>query len=146
MTDACPRLDDALGIASLFRLMVAHAIDQPKPGSAYSQKSRWIVMENRWRAKRYGSCAAFLIEGHDQQVNLEQWLCMAEQVMGKTARTLGVENIFEQLQGIVRDGTSADRQRHVYEQAIAGGAGPDEALCKVADHLIMETQQHPFLP
>lgn len=139
MTDACPRLDDALCIASFFRLMIAYAIDQPRPGSAYSQKSRWILMENRWRAKRSGVNAAFLIEGYERPFTVEQWLFMTEQILGETARALGVENVFSQLRRIIREGTSAERQRYVYEEAVGSGRSVHEALSQVVDQLLMET-------
>ncbi|WP_397453660.1 carboxylate-amine ligase [Pseudomonas sp. NA-150] len=140
MTDACPRLDDALSIASLFRVMIAHAIDQPRPGSSYSQKSRWILIENRWRAKRFGIDAAFLIEGYNRLLTIEQWLLMTEQRLGETSRALGVENVFSQLRRIIRDGTSAERQRHVYQEAIDTGVRPHEALVQVVNQLLMETE------
>ncbi|MHC8299456.1 carboxylate-amine ligase [Pseudomonas sp. ZS1P83] len=139
MTDACPRLEDALCIASFFRLMIAYAIDQPRPGSAYSQKSRWILMENRWRAKRSGIDAAFLIEGYDRAFTIEQWLFMAEQILGETARALAVENVFSELRRIIREGTSAERQRNVYQEAVGSGRSVNEALSQVVDQLLMET-------
>lgn len=139
MTDACPRLEDALCIASFFRLMIAYAIDQPRPGSDYSQKSRWMLMENRWRAKRSGVCAAFLVEGYDRPFTIEQWLFMAEQILGETAQTLGVENVFSQLRRIICEGTSAVRQRCVYEESVGSGRSVHEALSQVVDQLLMET-------
>lgn len=139
MTDACPRLEDALCIASFFRLMIAYAIDQPRPGSNYSQKSRWILMENRWRAKRSGVNAAFLIEGYERPFTVEQWLFMIEQILGETARALGVENVFSQLRRIIREGTSAERQRHVYDEAIGSGKSARQGLEKIVDHLLTET-------
>ncbi|MHC8410727.1 carboxylate-amine ligase [Pseudomonas sp. Hz4] len=139
MTDACPRLEDALCIASFFRLMIAYAIDQPRPGSDYSQKSRWMLMENRWRAKRSGVCAAFLVEGYDRPFTIEQWLFMTEQILGETARALGVENVFSQLRRIIREGTSAVRQRCVYEESVGSGRSVHEALSQVVDQLLMET-------
>jgi carboxylate-amine ligase len=89
MTDACPRLVDSVSIASFFRLLVADAIAQPHPGAAYSQTSRLILKENRWRAKRYGIHASFIIEGYDRPFTLEQWLLKAEQALGETARGPG---------------------------------------------------------
>lgn len=147
MTDACPRLADALCIASLFRLMIAYAIDQPRPGSDYSQKSRWILMENRWRAKRSGIHAAFLVEGYDRPFTIDQWLFMVEQILRETAHTLGVEGIFSQVRQIIREGTSAERQRHVYEEAIGSGLDVHHALSQVVDHLLMETaDEHHEVP
>ncbi|RON42371.1 carboxylate-amine ligase [Pseudomonas brassicacearum] len=139
MTDACPRLDDALCIASFFRLMIAYALSQPHPGSTYSPKTRWILMENRWRAKRFGIHAAFLIEGYHRSFSTEQWIFMAEQILGDTARELGVVNVFSQARRILRHGTSAERQRCVYEGALSLGCNVSEALSQVVDHLMMET-------
>lgn len=141
MTDACPRLGDALSLASLFRVLVAHAIAQPRPGADYSAKSRWRVMENRWRAKRSGINAAFLVEGFDAPVTLGQWLSMAEQTLGETARALGVEGVFAELRQIACEGSSAERQRGVYEASISSGHATDLALSQVVDHLLTETAQ-----
>ena len=96
-------------------------------------------MENRWRAKRSGIYAAFLVEGYDRPFTIEQWLFMAEQILGETARALGVENVFSQLRRIIREGTSAERQRYVYEEAVGSGRSVHEALSQVVDQLLMET-------
>lgn len=96
-------------------------------------------MENRWRAKRFGIHAAFLIEGYYRSFSIEQWLFMAEQILGNTARELGVENVFSQARRILRHGTSAERQRCVYEEALSQGGDVSEALSQVVDHLMMET-------
>lgn len=145
MTDACPRLDDVLCIASLFRLLVAHAIDQPRPGLSYSQVSQWILKENRWRAKRSGIHAAFIVEGYDRPFSAAQWLFRAQQTLGDTAQKMGVEDVFAQARRILRDGTSADRQRRVYAQALRGGGDVDAALSQVVDQLLMETSQAPCI-
>lgn len=139
MTDACPRLNDALSLASLFRVLVAYAVAKPRAGADYSATSRWILMENRWRAKRSGINAMFLMEGFDRAFTLEQWLFMAEQVLGETARSLGVEDVFDALRHIIREGSSAGRQRVVYQASISSGRQPREALSQVVDHLLMET-------
>ncbi|MDI1330389.1 carboxylate-amine ligase [Pseudomonas sp.] len=145
MTDACPRLDDVLCIASLFRLLVAHAIDQPRPGLSYSQVSQWILKENRWRAKRSGIHAAFIVEGYDRPFSAAQWLFRAQQILGDTAQKMGVEDVFAQARRILRDGTSADLQRRVYARALRGGGDVDAALSQVVDQLLMETSQAPCI-
>jgi carboxylate-amine ligase len=143
MTDACPRVDDALCIASLFRLLVAYAMDQPRPGSAYSQASQWLLKENRWRAKRFGIHASFIVEGYDRPFSAEQWLFLAQQMLGETAQKLRVENVFSHARRMLRDGTSAERQRHAYARALRGGAEVPAALRQVVDQLLMETAQEP---
>ncbi|RKS27451.1 carboxylate-amine ligase [Pseudomonas sp. WPR_5_2] len=140
MTDACPRLDDALTIASFFRLLIAYAIEHPDPGAAYSQQSRWILMENRWRAKRFGIHAAFLVEGYERPFTIDQWLLRAEQILGNTARWLGVENVFAKARQIIHCDTSAGRQRSVFENAINSGLSVPAALSEVVDQLLLETK------
>lgn len=146
MTDACPRLEDALCIASFFRLMIAHAIEHYEAGSTYSQRTRWILMENRWRAKRFGIHASFLLEGFDRPFTIDQWLLMAEQSLGETAQKLGVEDIFVQLRRIVREGTSSERQRNVYREFKGNGHSVEEALSRVVDHVLIETAGSPGEP
>lgn len=143
MTDACPRLEDALCIASLFRLLVAFAIDQPRAGLAYSPASRWILKENRWRAKRYGRHASFIVEGYDRPFSAEQWLFLVQQILGDTASKLRVEKVFSQARAILRNGTSAERQRNVYQQALRISGDVHVALAEVVDRLLMETAQAP---
>jgi carboxylate-amine ligase len=143
MTDACPCLEDTLCIASLFRLLVAYATDQPRPGLAYSQTSRWILKENRWRAKRHGVHASFIVEGYERPFSAEQWLFLAQQILADTARTLGVENVFAQARRILRNGTSADRQRSLFERALRSQEDTHAALAGVVDQLLVETSQKP---
>jgi carboxylate-amine ligase len=145
MTDACPRLEDALCIAALFRLLVAWAIDQPRPGSTWSQQSRWILQENRWRAKRAGTHASFIVEGYDRPFSAEQWLFMAEQILGDTAQAMGVEEVFAQARRILRDGTSAERQRNLYRQVLGSTGDVQAALSAVVDQLLMETAEQPCI-
>lgn len=141
MTDACPRLDDSLCIASLFRLLVAHAIEQVDAGAGYSQDSRWILKENRWRAKRDGLHAAFIIEGYDRPFSTEQWLWRAEQILGDSARQLGVEEVFAQARRMIAQGSSAQRQRAVFQQSISNGDQVEVALSAVVDHLLLEAAE-----
>ncbi|VVN91802.1 carboxylate-amine ligase [Pseudomonas fluorescens] len=145
MTDACPRLEDALCIAAMFRLLVACAIDQPRPGSSWSQQSRWILQENRWRAKRFGIHASFIVEGYDRPFSAEQWLFMAEQIFGDAAQAMGVEEVFTQARRILRDGTSAERQRTLYRQVLGSTGDVQAALSAVVDLLLMETAEQPCI-
>jgi len=145
MTDACPRLEETLCIASLFRLLVAYAIDQPRPGSDYSHASRWVLEENRWRAKRSGIHASFIVEGYDRPFSAEQWLGLAQQILGETACSMRVDNVFAQAHRILRNGTSADRQRNVYRQALGSTGDIPAALAQVVDQLLMETGQEPCI-
>jgi carboxylate-amine ligase len=141
--DACPRVEDVLCIVSLFRLMIAHAVAQPQPGAHYNLTSHWILKENRWRAKRHGILAEFIVEGQEQPMLIGEWLTMAEQILGETAASLGVQDVFAQARRIVQQGTSADRQLVLYEQGLLLGDSVEQALGRVVDQLLSETAGMP---
>lgn len=141
--DACPRVEDVLCIVSLFRLMVAHAIAQPRPGAHYSLMSQWILKENRWRAKRYGILAEFIVQGQEQPMLIGEWLTLAEETFGDTAAELGVQDVFKQARRIVQEGISADRQIVLYEQGLLLGDTTEQALSRVVDQLLAETAGMP---
>ncbi|AKK00606.1 MULTISPECIES: carboxylate-amine ligase [Pseudomonas] len=137
--DACPRVEDVLCLVSLFRVMVAHAIDQPQPGAGYSLTSHWTLKENRWRAKRHGILAEFIAEGQEQPMLIGEWLTVAEQTFGETAAELGCQEVFKQARRIVQEGTSADRQIVLYEQGLLLGDSVEQALSRVVDQLVSES-------
>lgn len=141
--DACPRIEDVLCIVSLFRLMVAHAVAQPQPGAQYSLTAHWILKENRWRAKRHGILAEFIVEGEEQPMLIGEWLTLAEKILGETAVALGVEDVFAQARRIVLEGNSADRQLVLFEQGLLLGDSNEQALSRVVDQLLSETAGMP---
>ncbi|VVN80842.1 carboxylate-amine ligase [Pseudomonas fluorescens] len=137
MTDACPRLSDALCIASLFRIMVGHAIATPQPGAGYSHTSQWILKENRWRAKRFGIHGHFIREGSLMMLSAGHWLDWAQETFLATAEQLGETRVFDQARQIIEKGSSADRQLHCFDQAQAAGLSTPAALARVVDQLLL---------
>jgi carboxylate-amine ligase len=61
------------------------------------------------------------------------------ELVAEDARRLDCVDEIAHLKEIVRRGTSADRQRAIYQGAIASGADDHEALVAVVDFLIEET-------
>ena len=56
--DMCTRVEDAVGIAALFRCLVRMLVRRPEIGRARSSMTRLLIEENRWLAKRYGAQAS----------------------------------------------------------------------------------------
>lgn len=139
MTDACPRVEDTLVIAAFFRVLVAHASSQRRPGLLYDQTARAMLTENRWRAKRLGVHARFLVEGIDGDCSIGQWLQSAEQRFADTAQALGAPQLFEQARAIIASGTSADRQLALFSRALQHPQIGRSALLQVTDLLLQET-------
>ena len=59
------------------------------------------------------------------------------------ADALGCEAALARIPSIISEGNSADRQEDVYRQAILDGADNREALQKVVDLVIAETEPGP---
>ncbi|WP_205300373.1 carboxylate-amine ligase [Pantoea sp. Ap-967] len=128
--DGCPRLEDALAIAGLFR----HLVERALGGYACPacREMRWVTQENYWRALRQGRLATFIgVEGQ-QPVSAEGWLAQLETKC--PAETVDAERSFAQARRILCEGTSADRQRAAYALAREQGLNDREALRTVVKH------------
>lgn len=133
--DGCPRLDDALAIAALFRHLVEHAVQ--RNDAIASREMRWITHENYWRALREGRRGTF-IGVHDQQaVNAEGWLTQLQ--MQCPPDTADADRAFMHARRILRDGTSADHQRDTYALAREQGLNDRQAMRNVVKQ-VMEHQ------
>ncbi|BBH45755.1 putative glutamate--cysteine ligase 2 [Pseudomonas sp. KU43P] len=117
--DACPRLEDGLAIAGLFRHLVEHEL-QSRPGvRRMNRELRWVTQENYWRACRYGRQGTFIGVRDEQPVSAAGWLAQLEALV--PAVTVDAERSFRHAARIVSEGTSAERQLAVFEQARAQG-------------------------
>ncbi|WP_444757931.1 carboxylate-amine ligase [Pseudomonas sp. A014] len=133
--DGCPRLDDALAIAALFRHLVEHAVE--RNDAIASREMRWITHENYWRALREGRRGTF-IGVHDQQaVSAEGWLTQLQ--MQCPPDTADADRAFMHARRILRDGTSADHQRDTYALAREQGLNDRQAMRNVVKQ-VMEHQ------
>lgn len=124
--DGCPRLEDALCIAALFRHLVEHSIMYRHDPAACNRELRWITQENYWRAMRHGRRGEFIGLHEQQPVTAEGWLAqLLEQVPIDTA---DAERAFQHAQRLLRDGTHADQQLRCLAEASAAGLGKAQAL------------------
>lgn len=139
ISDACPRLDDALCIAGLFRLLVARA--REVGAAADGPWQRAVLSENFWQARRHGCAGRFLLEG-DQLASAWEWLQRARVAVTDWLDDEG-ERLFVRAAGIIAAGNSAERQRAVHEAALGKGGTPKTALRAVVRHLQEENRRSP---
>ena len=138
--DICPRIEDAVAIAALYACLVRFLARNIAAGEPLPDLSHELIEEGRWLAQRYGTLA-FLPRGNPPVlVDVED--CVAELVedLGEDAQVLECESEIAHITRIVREGSSADRQEDVYRQAMLDGAREDEALRRVLDSIIEETE------
>ncbi len=139
ITDMCPLLDDAVSIAAIFQClcrMIWRLRSENKRWRAYP---RMLIAENRWRAQRYGLDEGLVDFGKGAIIPYPDLLEEIIGMVGEDSDRLGCRTEIEAARRIVSRGTSAHRQIAVYQEALARGATPADALRTVVDELIAET-------
>ena len=136
LCDVSPRMEDTLTMAAIVQGlagMIMRGVDAdatlPDP---------LIMQENRWRAQRHG-VAGGLIAGQPPAMvpmtriveDMLDLIAPDTDALGGTAQALRARDI-------VRDGSSAARQRALWQKARDGGASDRDALAHVVRALIAE--------
>lgn len=124
--DGCPRLEDTLCIAALFRHLVEHKATGRHDLLPCNRELRWIAQENYWRAMRYGRHARFIGMHEQQPVTAEGWLGQLQALV--PVDSVDAERACQHARHLLREGTHADQQLHCLTQAIASGVGNAQAL------------------
>ena len=139
ITDVCTRLDDGIAIAALYRCLLRMLWRLRHSNQRWRIYARMLVYENRWRAQRYGMDEGLVDFGKGVIVPYRDLLEEILELVAPDAAYFGCEAEVAHARTIVERGTSADRQRQVYRDAIAAGAKPAEALKRVVGWLVEET-------
>ena len=140
VADSCTRLDDTLAIAALYRCLVRLADRRPALNSGMTGGSRAIVSENLWRAQRDGVRASFLNQESGEPEAFAAVLDGVLALVGEDAEALGCAAEIGLARGIVKSGTSSDRQRALFAGHRQASGGAREALAGVVDWIAAETE------
>ena len=89
--------------------------------------SRAVVVENKWRAQRYGIHGTFVDEARPREVPFLRWLDQVIEDAADDAAALGCLDEVVRCRAIVAGGTSADAQLKVYRQAATTGPSAGSA-------------------
>src|SRR6185295_13097329 len=110
----CPTLvDDSIAIAALYRSLARRLTRNPELNREINAVTRAIVVENKWRAQRYGVRGTFV--GEHGAITVAD---LMEQVLEETATDAQALNCLGEMQRcrtIIGAGTSADAQMAVFE-------------------------------
>jgi carboxylate-amine ligase len=139
VTDICPLLDDAIAIAALYMCICRMLYRLRRLNQRWRSYSAFLIMENRWRAQRYGVSGGLVDFGKGELVPFGDLLDEIIELVREDAEAFACIGEVEHCRTIVARGTSAGRQIAVYEAAIAFGAAQDDALRAVVDSLIADT-------
>jgi carboxylate-amine ligase len=143
ISDVCTRLDDALAIAALYRCLIATLLANPEMGKTRSTHTRRLIDENRWRAKRDGTKAEFILETSNEVVPVADLLASLQTECSEQIDGLKCATALAPLDRILAEGTSAHQQLKIYNDSRAAGDENPEALAKVIEWLKETTLASP---
>ncbi len=136
--DVSPRLEDTLTIAALTQCLTRMLWRLSKLNMRWRIYDAFLIGENRWRAQRFGASEGLIDFG---EATIKPMADLADEMLeliGEDAEVLRCVDEVHRMPGMVEAGTSSDRQRKVYADAMAAGKSNREALCGVVRHLIEE--------
>ncbi|MBK9215243.1 MAG: carboxylate-amine ligase [Chloracidobacterium sp.] len=115
--DIPTRVDDTVAVAALFQAIVARLHQLIDKNLGFRIYKRRLILENKWRAIRYGLDGKLLDLGKQKEVPVKdlirELLDFVEPVVGP----LGSRDEIDHIHTILDRGTSADEQLRVYEQS-----------------------------
>ena len=116
--DAVTRLEDAVAITAYCQALVKHYAELYDRGNEIPSFHRILTSENKWLAARYGLAAPVidLLTGRRNRVPVAQLVRRMLRNLDGHARELGSERELEGIREILARGSSAERQRRIFNE------------------------------
>jgi carboxylate-amine ligase len=113
--DCCTNVEDTIAIAALYRSLARFLVRRPECNWDMNAVTRAIIVENKWRAQRYGVNGTFVrIEG-DGSITVAHMLDRVIADVTPDAKDLGCMDEVLRCLTIVSNGTSADQQLAIFK-------------------------------
>jgi glutamate---cysteine ligase / carboxylate-amine ligase len=137
--DICTWAEDGLTIAALYQSILALLYHLKANNQRWRDYRRILILENKWRAQRYGVEAKMADFGKRVLVPFPELTDELVEILRPHAEDLGCIAEVERARVVARRGTSADHQVRVYNQALEAGADDQQAQIAVVDWLIEQS-------
>ena len=126
------RLDETIAIAALCQAIIAKLYKLHEQNLSFRHYSRSLIMENKWRAARYGLEGKLIDFGKQQEVPVRQLIGEIREFVSDVVDELGSEQEIAYIDRILEEGSGADRQLRVFHET--------NDLKQVVDYMISETE------
>ncbi|QDC10174.1 carboxylate-amine ligase [Oceanicola sp. D3] len=136
--DVSPRLEDTLTLAATTQALLRMLWRLRTRNLRWRRYDRFLIMENRWRAQRYGVSEGLIDFGAREIVPMRALAEELVEILAEDAHALGSEAEIARLPEIVAAGNAADRQRAVYAGNVEAGASHEAAMRGVVESLMDE--------
>lgn len=137
--DVCTNVEDGLTVAALYQSILTFLTHLRSNNQRWRQYRRILILENKWRAQRYGVEAELGDFGKRKAVPFPDLIDELVELLRPHAEDLGCLKEVEHARVIARRGSSSDQQLRVYHDALAAGWSEHEAQVAVVDWLIAES-------
>ena len=142
VADVCTLQSDALALSALLQSLSCYLIETQAESQQDLEMKHMLTEENRWRGQRYAVSEMALISYVDQSLQpMSEIVAELVERLVPYAQKLGCVKHLRNCLTIVNRGTSAERQRQQYQQAISKGMSEEAALKQVVNDLISQTAQ-----
>lgn len=136
--DMMPSVEDVVGVVAVVQALVAWMVELRARNISFRTYPTSLIEENKWRAERYGLDGKLIDFGKEQQLPARALVRELLRLVDPYVNRLGARREVDHLYTVIERGTSADRQRRVYQEH-GGKANNDAALRAVVDSVVAET-------
>ncbi len=136
--DVQPRLEHALTLAAITQALSRMLWRLSTHNQRWRIYDQFLIAENRWRAQRYGISEGLIDFGQQKVVGFEELIDDLITITEEDAAFFDSAREIQSARDILKSGTSADRQRKAYINAVESGYDNEHALQAVVRHLIEE--------
>jgi len=130
--DVPMRLDETVTLAALFQAICVKLFKLRQQNLGFRRYRRALILENKWRASRYGIDGKMIDFGKEIEVPFRELVGEMLEFVDDVLDELGSRREVEAVNWILANGSGADRQLRTYE-----ATGGD--LKKVVDYICEET-------
>ncbi len=130
--DVPMRADETIAIAALIQATVAKLYKLHAANQGFRLYRRALIMENKWRALRYGLDGKIIDFGKQEEVPVRDLIYEYLKFVDDVVDELDSREEINYIHRILEHGTGADRQLRVFQET--------GDLKKVVDHIVQETE------
>jgi len=131
MCDIPMKVDETIALAALMQAVIAKLVLLMEQNLDFRQYGRSLIMENRWRAARYGMEGKLIDFGKEKEVPIAELTEELLDFVDDVVDDLGSREELNYIRTMIRNGSGADRQLEVYKS--------EKDLNAVVDYIISET-------
>jgi carboxylate-amine ligase len=129
--DVPMRIEETIAITALIQATIAKLYKLHAANQGFRLYRRALIMENKWRAARYGLDGKLVDFGKQTEVPIRDLIYEYLHFVDDVVDELGSRDEINYIHRILEQGTGADRQLRVFQET--------NDLTKVVDYMVQET-------